>query len=139
MKPAVTVMAGLVPAIRSGSVPRLMAGTGPAMTMKVTPKANRVSLLGPQRRGNPGRSAQLDRDLLRSARNDRKPDGHSAWRWMVAASDAPSARSATISSLLSMAASRGGSTITSATNSTAATTCARFTVAIVAPGTGAPR
>jgi hypothetical protein len=38
-----TVMAGLVPAIRSGRVPRLMAGTGPAMTVKVTPKANRVS------------------------------------------------------------------------------------------------
>jgi hypothetical protein len=36
MKPAVAVMAGLVPAIRSGRVPRLMAGTGPAMTMKVT-------------------------------------------------------------------------------------------------------
>jgi hypothetical protein len=42
MKPAVTVMAGLVPAIRSGRMPRPMAGTSPAMTMKVTPKANRV-------------------------------------------------------------------------------------------------
>jgi hypothetical protein len=35
MKPAaVTVMAGLVPAIRSGRVPRPMAGTGPAMTVR---------------------------------------------------------------------------------------------------------
>ena len=33
MKPAFTVMAGLVPAIRSGRVPRPLAGTGPAMTM----------------------------------------------------------------------------------------------------------
>jgi hypothetical protein len=42
MNPALTVpdlavMAGLVPAIRSGRVPRLMAGTSPAMTVKVTP------------------------------------------------------------------------------------------------------
>ncbi len=29
-----TVMAGLVPAIRSGKVPRLMAGTSPAITAK---------------------------------------------------------------------------------------------------------
>ena len=28
-------MAGLVPAIRSGTVPRPMAGTSPAMTVKV--------------------------------------------------------------------------------------------------------
>ena len=38
-----SVMAGLVPAIRSGRVPRLMAGTSPAMTVKMTPNANRVS------------------------------------------------------------------------------------------------
>jgi hypothetical protein len=36
-------MADLVPAIRSGAAPRLMAGTSPAMTMNVTPKVNRDS------------------------------------------------------------------------------------------------
>ena len=39
----VTAMAGLVPAIPSGRVPRPMAGTSPAITVKVIPKANRVS------------------------------------------------------------------------------------------------
>ena len=39
---AAPVLAGLVPAIRSGTVPRPMAGTSPTMTMKVTPEANRV-------------------------------------------------------------------------------------------------
>ena len=41
-KPALTVMAALVPAICSDRVPRLMAGTSPAMTVKVTTKANQV-------------------------------------------------------------------------------------------------
>jgi len=36
-------MARLVPASRSGRGPRPMAGTSPAMTMKVTPKADPVS------------------------------------------------------------------------------------------------
>jgi hypothetical protein len=36
MKPAVTVTAGLVPAICGGRVPRLMAGASPARTVKVT-------------------------------------------------------------------------------------------------------
>jgi hypothetical protein len=43
MKTALTVMAGLVPAIRSGRVPRLMAGTSPAIAVNVTRKANRIS------------------------------------------------------------------------------------------------
>jgi hypothetical protein len=42
MKPAVIVMAELVPAICSGRVPGPMAGTGPAMTVKNERKANRV-------------------------------------------------------------------------------------------------
>jgi hypothetical protein len=57
MKPALTVMAGLVPAIYSGTVPRLMAGTSPAMTMKATPKANRVSC---QERSDPRAKPALD-------------------------------------------------------------------------------
>jgi hypothetical protein len=47
MKPAFTAMTGLVPAIRSGRVPRPMAGTSPAMTMKVTSKASRFLVSSP--------------------------------------------------------------------------------------------
>jgi hypothetical protein len=42
MKPAFIVMAGCVQAIRSGQVPRPMAATSPAMTVKVTRKANQI-------------------------------------------------------------------------------------------------
>ena len=45
MKPAIAVMAGLVPAIGRGTLPLRMAGTSPAMTVKVMPEANRVSRL----------------------------------------------------------------------------------------------
>jgi len=38
---ALTVMIGLGPAIRGSRVPRPMAGTSPATTVKVMPKANR--------------------------------------------------------------------------------------------------
>jgi hypothetical protein len=43
MKPTFTVMAGLVPAIGRGTLPLRMAGTSPAMTVKVVRIANRVS------------------------------------------------------------------------------------------------
>ncbi len=43
MKPTFTVMAGLVPAIGRGPLPLRMAGTSPAMTVKVVRIANRVS------------------------------------------------------------------------------------------------
>ena len=61
--PALTVMAGLVPAIRSGRVPRPMAGTSPAMTMKVTPQRPGF-LVRSERRGNLHRSAQRDGDCF---------------------------------------------------------------------------
>ena len=53
MKPAFTAMAGLVPAICSGSVPRPVAETSPAMTGNVTPQANRV---WSEERGDAGQS-----------------------------------------------------------------------------------
>ena len=61
MKPAFTVMAGLVPAICDGRVPRWdRPGTGPAMTMK-------AGGFRAKRRGNPGHAvcAQLDPRLPR--------------------------------------------------------------------------
>ena len=68
MEPALTVMAGLVPAICNGRVPRLMAGTGPAMTVKAT---NRVSCLATQRRGKSPPQCITGWRSLRCARNDR--------------------------------------------------------------------
>ncbi len=41
---ASTVVAGLVPAISIGRLPRPVAGTSPALPVKVTPKANRVGV-----------------------------------------------------------------------------------------------
>jgi hypothetical protein len=43
--PTLTVMAGLVPAIRSGVVPRRMAGTGPGTSPATTRSKRAVSRL----------------------------------------------------------------------------------------------
>jgi hypothetical protein len=63
IKPAFIVMAGLVPAIASGRLPRPMAGTSPAMTVDDA-KCEPGLVLGAQRRGNPHRSAHLDGDCF---------------------------------------------------------------------------
>ena len=55
----------------SGTVPRRMAGTSPAMTVKVNFKCEPGLVLGAQRRSNPGHAvrAQLHQDSF-VARND---------------------------------------------------------------------
>jgi len=66
MKPALIVMAGLVPAISRGTLPLQMAGTGPAMTMKVTRNANRVSCWRSEATPIPFRTAMEIAASLRS-------------------------------------------------------------------------
>ena len=60
----VTVMAGLVPAIRSGRVPRPMAGTSSGHDGESDAKSEPGFLLGAKRRGNLHRGAQRDGDCF---------------------------------------------------------------------------